>query len=202
MLRGQLGMRWLGWVTLVVAVCNAVAVWIGVTFSSYHGHAWLIIGWGAYVGFLIVMLITSVSMLRRPRTSPTAAAPTTPAPRRRSSSPRARAWHFMACRGPFVRMATAARGSQPARTGGHTSPRQARKTRTLSRDYGNDPRSGELAESIGRHQRVISEHEGAMLRDIAEFDQKEAWRGDGSLSMRDWLVSGGPATGLVVRNGT
>ena len=79
MLRGQLGMRWLGWVTLVVAACNAVAVWIGVTFSSYHGHAWLIIGWGAYVGFLIVMLITSVSMLRRPRTPPTTAAPTTPA---------------------------------------------------------------------------------------------------------------------------
>ena len=28
-----------------------------------------------------------------------------------------------------------------------------------------------------------------MLREIAEFDQKEAWRGDGSLSMRDWLVA-------------
>ena len=28
-----------------------------------------------------------------------------------------------------------------------------------------------------------------MLRDIAEFDQKEAWRGDGSLSMRDWLIA-------------
>jgi hypothetical protein len=46
-----------------------------------------------------------------------------------------------------------------------------------------------LAESIGRHQRVISEHEGAMLGDIAEFDRTEAWRGDGSLSMRDWLVA-------------
>jgi Domain of unknown function (DUF222) len=46
-----------------------------------------------------------------------------------------------------------------------------------------------LAESIGRHQRVISVHEGAMLRDIAEFDGTEAWRGDGSLSMRDWLVA-------------
>ena len=28
-----------------------------------------------------------------------------------------------------------------------------------------------------------------MLRDIAEFDRKEAWRGDGALSMRDWLVA-------------
>jgi hypothetical protein len=46
-----------------------------------------------------------------------------------------------------------------------------------------------LADSIGRHQRAISEHEGAMLRDIAEFERTEAWRGDGSLSMRDWLVA-------------
>jgi hypothetical protein len=51
----------------VVAAFNAIAVWIGVTFSSYHGHAWLIIGWGAYVGFLIVMLIASASLLRQPR---------------------------------------------------------------------------------------------------------------------------------------
>ena len=81
MLRGQLGMRWLGWVTLVVAACNAIAVWIGVTFSSYHGHAWLIIGWGAYVGFLIVMLIASASMLRQPRPTHIAATltPTSPA---------------------------------------------------------------------------------------------------------------------------
>ena len=42
---------------------------------------------------------------------------------------------------------------------------------------------------MASHQRVISEHEGAMLRDIAEFDRTEAWRGDGALSMRDWLVA-------------
>ena len=53
---------------LIVAVFNCVSVWIGVTFSSYHGHAWLIIGWGSYVGFLVVMLILSVTMLRRPYT--------------------------------------------------------------------------------------------------------------------------------------
>jgi len=28
-----------------------------------------------------------------------------------------------------------------------------------------------------------------MLLDIAEFDHKEAWRGDGALSMRDWLTA-------------
>ena len=28
-----------------------------------------------------------------------------------------------------------------------------------------------------------------MLADIAEFDRAEAWRGDGALSMRDWLVA-------------
>lgn len=64
MVRGQFGPTWLGWISLVVAACNVVAVWIGVTFSSYHGHAWLIIGWGAYVGFLIVMLLASGSLLR------------------------------------------------------------------------------------------------------------------------------------------
>ena len=42
---------------------------------------------------------------------------------------------------------------------------------------------------MGMHQRVISEHEAALLRDIGEFDATEAWRGDGALSMRDWLVA-------------
>ena len=65
MLRGDAGTIWLGWLMILVAAFNCVAVWIGVTFSSYHGHAWLIIGWGAYVGFLIVMLIAGVSLLRR-----------------------------------------------------------------------------------------------------------------------------------------
>ena len=71
MLRGELARRWLGWLALVVAAFNCIAVWIGVTFSSYHGHSWLIIGWGAYVGFLVIMLITSVMMLRRPRLTAT-----------------------------------------------------------------------------------------------------------------------------------
>ena len=70
MLRGDAGTIWLGWLMILVAAFNCVAVWIGVTFSSYHGHAWLIIGWGAYVGFLIVMLIVSVSLLRHPADDP------------------------------------------------------------------------------------------------------------------------------------
>jgi Domain of unknown function (DUF222) len=83
-------------------------------------------------------------------------------------------------------VATAAQTSDPARSGG---PASRRRTRPLSRDYGNDARSAELASSIGEHQRAISGHEGAMLREIAEFDRTEAWRGDGSLSMRNWLVA-------------
>jgi hypothetical protein len=72
MVRGELSLRWLGWVGLVVAVFNAVAVWIGVTFSSYHGKGWLVIGWGAYIGFIVFMLILSGSMLRQRQVTPAA----------------------------------------------------------------------------------------------------------------------------------
>jgi Domain of unknown function (DUF222) len=92
-------------------------------------------------------------------------------------------------------MGSAATGTPPAGAGvgagGATaspaSPRVGGRPR--ARDYGGDARSAELARSIAAHQRVISEHEGAMLGAIAEFDRTEAWRGDGSLSMRDWLVA-------------
>jgi len=70
MVRGELAAPWLGWVGLIVAVFNGIAVWIGVTFSSYHGKAWLVIGWGAYVGFLVVMLVMSASMLRHHEAAP------------------------------------------------------------------------------------------------------------------------------------
>ena len=42
---------------------------------------------------------------------------------------------------------------------------------------------------MASHQRVISEHEGAMLREIAEYDRAEAWRGEGFLSMEAWLAA-------------
>jgi hypothetical protein len=79
MLRAELATAWLGWLALLVAVFNCIAVWIGVTFSSYHGHAWLIIGWGAYVGFLVVMLLTSVALLRQYRPAAASATPDAPA---------------------------------------------------------------------------------------------------------------------------
>jgi hypothetical protein len=58
----------------------------------------------------------------------------------------------------------------------------------LCRDFV-DPRSTELAESIANHQRVISEHEGALVLEIGEFNGAEGWRADGALSMTDWLVA-------------
>jgi hypothetical protein len=69
MVRGELAASWLGWLCLVVAVFNGIAVWIGVTFSSYHGKGWLVIGWGAYIGFLIVMLITVGTLFRQPESA-------------------------------------------------------------------------------------------------------------------------------------
>jgi len=65
MLRGALASTWLGWLTLVVVGFNGVAVWVGVTFSSYHGKAWNAVGWGAFIGFLAIILITSISRLTR-----------------------------------------------------------------------------------------------------------------------------------------
>ena len=47
MLGGEMATRWLGWLSVVVAVFNGLAVWIGVTFSSYHGKGWMMVGWGA-----------------------------------------------------------------------------------------------------------------------------------------------------------
>jgi hypothetical protein len=66
MVAGVIARPWLGWLCLVVAAFNALAVWIGVTFSSYHGKGWLVVGWGAYVGFRAVMLIAGVFLVRQP----------------------------------------------------------------------------------------------------------------------------------------
>jgi hypothetical protein len=70
MLGRQLATRWLGWLSLVVAVFNGLAVWIGVTFSSYHGKGWMVVGWGAYIGFLVVTLLVSGLLLRQSATAP------------------------------------------------------------------------------------------------------------------------------------
>ena len=69
------------------------------------------------------------------------------------------------------------------------APAPARlRTRPLSRDRGGDARSAELAQSMVAHQRAISVHQGALVREIAEFTRTEAFRGDGALSMPAWLV--------------
>jgi hypothetical protein len=73
MLGRAIAARWLGWLSLVVAAFNGLAVWIGVTFSSYHGKGWMVVGWGAYIGFLVVMLLVSASLLRQRDTAPSGA---------------------------------------------------------------------------------------------------------------------------------
>jgi hypothetical protein len=63
----QLAAPWLGWVCVVVVICNAVSIWIGVTFNSYHGKVWNPVAFGAFLGFLIVLLGISVyGLLGRP----------------------------------------------------------------------------------------------------------------------------------------
>jgi hypothetical protein len=69
------------------------------------------------------------------------------------------------------------------------TPTKSRQHRPLARHYGADARSLELADSISKRQRIISEQEGPLLREIAEFNRTEAWRGDGALSMRSWLIT-------------
>lgn len=69
MLGREVGSRWMGWLSLIVAAFNGLAVWIGVTFSSYHGKGWMVVGWGAYVGFLVVMLLVSAALLRQVHSS-------------------------------------------------------------------------------------------------------------------------------------
>jgi len=70
MLSRGIAAPWLGWVCLVVAVLNAVSIWIALTFSSYHGKGWTPIAFGAFIGFAVIVLITSGSLLRRESPSP------------------------------------------------------------------------------------------------------------------------------------
>ena len=62
----------LGWVSLIAAALNGLAVITSLTFSTYHGKGWAVPGWAAYIGFLLVVLVASISMLRQ--ASPTTAA--------------------------------------------------------------------------------------------------------------------------------
>ena len=63
-LRGELrAPRWIGWLTLPVAACNAVTLWVVLTFTTYHGRGWNVVAFGAYIGFAVVVAGLSVSML-------------------------------------------------------------------------------------------------------------------------------------------
>jgi len=68
MVRKEMVAPWLGWVSLVAAVLNGLAVVTSLTFSTYHGAAWAVPGWAAYLGFLLVVLVASISMLRTQET--------------------------------------------------------------------------------------------------------------------------------------
>ncbi|HVM64729.1 MAG TPA: hypothetical protein VMU14_07700 [Acidimicrobiales bacterium] len=66
MLRRELVTPWLGWVAMAVAVLNGIAIVTSMTFATYHGPGWAVPGWGAYLGFIFVVLVTSVSLARAP----------------------------------------------------------------------------------------------------------------------------------------
>ena len=130
------------------------------------------------------------------RSSPSSPNPTTKPPPPHRPSPRT----FRGVpdrRRPFPSVRTAA--LRPNRA---LQADSARRARPKSRDFGGDPRSLELAHSIVARHEVISTNEGAMLREIAEYDRAEAWRGEGFLSMEAWLagrcrISAGRARTLV-----
>ena len=64
-LRNELGApRWLGWLSFLAAAFNGVTVWEVITFTTYHGKWWNIVAFGAYIGFVIVVVSLSFTMLR------------------------------------------------------------------------------------------------------------------------------------------
>ncbi len=62
LLRGELhAPMWLGWLCMLVALGNVVVTWLAVTFSTYHGKGWNAVGFGAYVGFLVIVLMLKIA---------------------------------------------------------------------------------------------------------------------------------------------
>jgi hypothetical protein len=59
-----------GWVAIVVAALDAIEVITSLTFSSYHAGPWTVIGWAAYLGLLVVILLISIAMVREPESAP------------------------------------------------------------------------------------------------------------------------------------
>lgn len=58
----------LAWTAIVVSVPTAFVVYTALTHSSYHAGGWTVIGWSAFIGFLIVVLWMSLAMIRAPKT--------------------------------------------------------------------------------------------------------------------------------------
>lgn len=73
--------------------------------------------------------------------------------------------------------------SQNERFGGRPLRR-----RPPCRNFGGDERSREVGERIVQRARALATLQREQLADIAEFDEAEAWRGDGSTSMVAWVT--------------
>ncbi|HEY6427492.1 MAG TPA: hypothetical protein VIX84_09685, partial [Acidimicrobiales bacterium] len=62
------------------------------------------------------------------------------------------------------------------------------RRRPPCRNFGGDARSRELADRMVARAQHLSALHREQLADIAEFDQAEAWRGDGCTSMVAWIT--------------
>src|SRR5450755_4347627 len=79
------------------------------------------------------------------------------------------------------------------------SPVGTKRRRSPCRASGGDERSKELADRIRECSRSISSLQRDLLADVAEFDQAEAWRGDGAVSMTAWLTERCAVSGATAR---
>jgi hypothetical protein len=57
----------LGWAAIGVSVLNAIEVVTALTFSSYHAGGWTAVAWVSFLGFLAIVLATSIALLRPAR---------------------------------------------------------------------------------------------------------------------------------------
>jgi len=65
-----------GWAAIVVAALDGIEVVTSLTFSSYHAGLWTVIGWGGYLGLLVMIPLIGIAGLRRPEPAPALAAVT------------------------------------------------------------------------------------------------------------------------------
>ncbi|HEX3794537.1 MAG TPA: hypothetical protein VHV57_08555, partial [Acidimicrobiales bacterium] len=67
-------------------------------------------------------------------------------------------------------------------------PSSGRRTRPACRNFGGDAKSLALAVRIAAHGRALAARTSTLFVLIAEYDETEAWRGDGAVSMPAWMV--------------